>query len=45
MAGEEPSVVAAVSGIGKLIAAHGGFVAKEPPSLMVAQVLNTSVMN
>jgi len=38
MAGEEPSVVAAVSGVSKLISTHGGFQAEAPRSNMVAQI-------
>jgi hydroxymethylglutaryl-CoA reductase len=38
MAVEEPSIIAAVSHIAKLVRPHGGFVAEGDPSVMISQV-------
>jgi len=38
MAVEEPSVIAAVTGICKLVAAHGGFTSKSTESIMTGQI-------
>ncbi len=35
---EEPSVIAAASGVAKLLASHGGFTASSTPNVMTAEV-------
>ena len=38
MAVEEPSVIAAASGVAKLLSGHGGFTASSTPNVMTAEV-------